>query len=100
DGIIHISRISAAIEVDTPIHSHDPETPSEIEIQIGKHVAELIEDGATLQMGIGGIPNVVLNNLMNHKRLGIHTEMFSDGILPLIEEGIITGEEKEVKTGK
>ncbi len=100
DGIIHMSRISAAIEVDTPIHSHDPETPSEIEIQIGKHVAELIEDGATLQMGIGGIPNVVLNNLMNHKRLGIHTEMFSDGILPLIEKGIITGEEKEVKTGK
>ncbi len=100
DGIIHMSRIFAAIEVDTPIHSHDPEAPSEIEKQIGKHVAELIEDGATLQMGIGGIPNVVLNNLMNHKRLGIHTEMFSDGILPLIEKGIITGEEKEVKTGK
>ena len=100
DGIIHVSRIFAATEVNTPIHSHDPEAPSEIEKQIGKHVAELIEDGATLQMGIGGIPNVVLNNLMNHKRLGIHTEMFSDGILPLIEKGIITGEEKEVKTGK
>lgn len=100
DGIIHISRIFAATEVDTPIHSHEMEAPSEIEKQIGKHVAELIEDGATLQMGIGGIPNVVLNNLMNHKRLGIHTEMFSDGILPLIEKGIITGEEKEVKTGK
>lgn len=100
DGIIHISRIFAAIEVDTPIHSHVPETPSAIEQQIGRHVAELIEDGATLQMGIGGIPNVVLHNLMNHKRLGIHTEMFSDGILPLIEKGIITGEEKEVKTGK
>ena len=100
DGIIHVSRIFAATEVDTPVHSHELEAPSEIEKQIGKHVAELIEDGATLQMGIGGIPNVVLNNLMNHKRLGIHTEMFSDGILPLIEKGIITGEEKEVKTGK
>ena len=100
DGIIHISRIFAATEVDTPIHSHDPEEPSAIEKQIGKNVAELIEDGATLQMGIGGIPNMVLNNLMDHQRLGIHTEMFSDGVLPLIEKGIITGEDKEVKTGK
>ncbi|MEG9327159.1 acetyl-CoA hydrolase/transferase C-terminal domain-containing protein [Salinimicrobium catena] len=100
DGIIHISKIFAATQVDTPIHTHDMEAPSEIEQQIGKHVAGLIEDGATLQMGIGGIPNVVLSNLMNHKRLGIHTEMFSDGILPLVEKGIITGEEKEIKTGK
>ncbi|MCC8361040.1 acetyl-CoA hydrolase/transferase family protein [Salinimicrobium sediminilitoris] len=100
DGIIHISRITAAVETDVPLHAHEPTEASEIEKQIGKNVAELIEDGATLQMGIGGIPNVVLHNLMNHKRLGIHTEMFSDGVLPLIEKGIITGEEKEVKTGK
>ena len=100
DGIIHMSKIYAATEVDLPIHSHEPAAPSAIEQQIGKHVADLIEDGATLQMGIGGIPNTVLSNLMNHKRLGIHTEMFSDGILPLIEKGIITGEEKEIKTGK
>lgn len=100
DGIIHMNRIFAATQVDTPIHYHELEAPSDIEQQIGKHVAALIEDGATLQMGIGGIPNVVLNNLMDHKRLGIHTEMFSDGVLPLIEKGIITGEEKEVKTGK
>ncbi len=100
DGIIHISRITAAVETDVPLHAHQPTEASEIEKQIGKNVAELIEDGATLQMGIGGIPNVVLHNLMNHKRLGIHTEMFSDGVLPLIEKGIITGEEKEVKTGK
>lgn len=100
DGIIHISKIHAAIEVDEPIHIHHMAAPSKIEESIGKHVANLIEDGATLQMGIGGIPNVVLSNLMNHKRLGIHTEMFSDGILPLVEKGIITGEEKEIKTGK
>ncbi|GHA23898.1 4-hydroxybutyrate CoA-transferase [Salinimicrobium marinum] len=100
DGIIHVSKIDAAIEVDEPIHSHALTTPTEVERQIGKHVAELVEDGATLQMGIGGIPNVVLSNLMNHKRLGIHTELFSDGILPLVEKGIITGEEKEIKTGK
>ena len=100
DGVIHLDRLDAAIEVDQPIHSHELGEPTDIERQIGKHVAELVEDGATLQMGIGGIPNVVLNNLTNHKRLGIHTEMFSDGILPLIEKGIITGEEKEIKTGK
>ena len=100
DGIIHTSKIDAAVEVDVPIHSHSVSKPSEVEQQIGKHVAELIEDGATLQMGIGAIPNVVLSNLMNHQKLGIHTELFSDGILPLVEKGIITGEEKKIKTGK
>lgn len=100
DGIIHISRIHAAVEVDEPIHSAHISAPTKVEQEIGKHVAGLVEDGATLQMGIGGIPNVVLSNLMNHKRLGIHTEMFSDGILPLVEKGVITGEEKKIKTGK
>lgn len=100
DGVIHLDKIDAAIEVDQPIYAHHLSEPTKIVKQIGKYVAELVEDGATLQMGIGGIPNVVLNNLTNHKRLGIHTEMFSDGILPLIEKGVITGEEKEIKTGK
>ncbi|SDS00860.1 acetyl-CoA hydrolase/transferase family protein [Christiangramia echinicola] len=100
DGVVHINQLDAAIEVDLPIHAHMLGQPTDIEKQIGKHVAELVEDGATLQMGIGGIPNVVLSNLTNHKRLGIHTEMFSDGILPLVEKGVITGEEKEIKTGK
>lgn len=100
DGIIHISQIDAAIEVDEPIFATSIATPTQIEQEIGKHVASLIEDGATLQMGIGGIPNVVLNNLKNHKNLGIHTEMFSDGILPLVKSGVITGKNKEIKTGK
>ena len=100
DGIIHKSNINAAVWVDEPIHSVTAPEPTKMEKQIGYHVAQLVEDGATLQMGIGGIPNVVLANLMNHKRLGIHTEMFSDGILPLIEKGIITGEDKVVKRGK
>ncbi len=100
DGIIHIKNIDYAVEVNSPIHESITGSPSEIESQIGKHVAGLIDDGATLQMGIGNIPNAVLHNLTNHKRLGIHTEMFSDGILPLVEKGIITGEEKEIKTGK
>jgi len=100
DGIIHIKNIDFAVEVDTPIHASLLGVPTDVEAIIGKHVASLVEDGATLQMGIGNIPNAVLHNLHDHKRLGIHTEMFSDGILPLIEKGIITGEDKDVKTGK
>lgn len=100
DGIIHISNIDFAVEVDMPIHTYEPTELSETDQMIGKHVAGLIEDGATLQLGIGNIPNAVLANLQNHRRLGIHTEMFSDGILPLVEKGVITGEEKELKTGK
>lgn len=100
DGIIHINNIDAAVWVEEPIHNVTASEPTEMEKKIGYHVAQMVEDGATLQMGIGGIPNVVLANLMNHKRLGIHTEMFSDGILPLIEKGIITGEDKVVKRGK
>src|SRR5699024_2769115 len=67
---------------------------------IGKHVAGLVEDGATLQMGIGAIPNVVLQNLTHHKNLGVHIEMFSDGVLPLIEKGVINNSMKNIKTGK
>lgn len=100
DGIIHISDIDEFIAVDRPIICHQDRPMTEIEQQIGYHVASLIEDGATLQMGIGNIPNAVLQNLTNHKRLGIHTEMFSDGLLPLIEKGVVTGEEKVIKTGK
>jgi acyl-CoA hydrolase len=100
DGIIHRSQINAAIEHHEPLPQSGAAIMTETEEAIGKHIAELIEDGATLQMGIGNIPNAVLANLHNHKALGIHTEMFSDGVLPLVEKGIITGEEKTVKRGK
>ncbi len=100
DGIIHIKNITYGVEINSPIYESVIGEPSEIEATIGRHVAALVDDGATLQMGIGNIPNAVLHNLQNHKRLGIHTEMFSDGILPLVEKGIITGEEKIIKTGK
>ena len=100
DGIIHSSEIDLAVNHVHPIHETIMGAPSETEKKIGEHVASLIDDGATLQMGIGNIPNAVLHNLGNHKRLGIHTEMFSDGLLPLVERGVITGEEKEIKTGK
>jgi len=100
DGIIHVSRIDYATEIDETIFTHNPASPSAIESEIGKHVAGLIEDGATLQLGIGAIPNAALANLGNHKDLGVHTEMFSDGILPLVEKGIINGRRKKVKRGK
>tara|TARA_R110002051_G_scaffold7699_2_gene34173 strand:+ start:5199 stop:6491 length:1293 start_codon:yes stop_codon:yes gene_type:complete len=100
DGIIHIKDIDHTVYSDNPLSISGSTVISGIEAQIGSNVADLIEDGATLQMGIGNIPNAVLNNLGNHKRLGIHTEMFSDGILPLVESGVITGEEKVVKNGK
>ncbi|NAS10482.1 acetyl-CoA hydrolase/transferase family protein [Poritiphilus flavus] len=100
DGIVHVDQIDLAIAVDEPIHIHPMAPISETEHKIGKHVATLIEDGATLQLGIGNIPNAVLSNLGNHKRLGVHTEMFSDGLLPLVKKGVITGEEKAIKTRK
>lgn len=100
DGIVHRDKIDFGVEIDTPIYSPSSAQPTEIENKIGKHVAGLVEDGATLQMGIGAIPNAALSNLTNHRGLGIHTEMFSDGILPLVENGAITGEYKKVKPGK
>lgn len=100
DGLIHVSDIDYAVEVHTPIHEVPPAETSDAEKRIGKYCAELIEDGACLQMGIGGIPNAVLHALTNHKNLGIHTEMFSDGVIDLVERGVITGANKRVHPGK
>lgn len=94
DGQIHISEISAYCICDEPIQEYEAHKLTEIERNIGQHVANIIEDRATLQMGIGAIPDAVLNYLGNHKDLGIHTEMFSDGILPLVESGVINGKYK------
>ncbi len=73
---------------------------SDIAVRIGVHCAELIENGATLQAGIGSIPDAVLASLTNHKELGVHTEMFSDGILPLVEKGVITNQHKKKHRGR
>lgn len=100
NGIIHISNIDALVEVETPLYELNVAPPTEIEMQIGRNVAELVEDGATLQMGIGGIPNAALSCLTNHKNLGIHTEMCSDGIVDLVEKGVITGLNKVTEPGK
>ena len=100
DAMIPLSMIDHFVEHDSilePAHFSDP---SDIEIAIGKNCAALIEDGATLQMGIGAIPNAVLAQLGNHKNLGIHTEMFADGVLPLVEKGVINGANKAIDKGK
>ena len=99
DAIIPLSKIDIFVEDDTPLIEAKFAQPSEIETRIGKNCAALIEDGATLQMGIGAIPNAVLAQLGNHKNLGIHTEMFADGVLPLVKKGVINGEAKNIDKG-
>jgi len=101
DGIIHISHFDTIVEHDTPIHTAPVKPLNDEEIKIGQLIAEcLIVDGATLQMGIGTIPNAVLRALEKHRNLGIHTEMFSDGVLDLVKKGVITNAAKELHTGK
>jgi acyl-CoA hydrolase len=96
DGFIHCSKIHAAIESDAPIDELVVPAATETDKNIGLHVAALVDDGATLQLGIGGVVNAVLSELADHKNLGIHTEMFSDGIISLVEKGVITGNCKKV----
>lgn len=100
DALIHISMIDHFVEHDVQMHYHHMPAPDDIDTAIGNYAATLIEDGATLQMGIGSMPNAVLSALTNHKNLGIHTEMFSDGILPLVEKGVITNSQKVIEPGK
>jgi acyl-CoA hydrolase len=99
-GIIHISELDTFVEVDEPIQEHKLTEPSEIEQKIGDHIANLIEDKSTLQMGVGNIPNAVLARLGNHKNLGLHTEMFSDGVIDLILKDVINGNYKGVNPGR
>ena len=100
DAMIHSSRINFFVEDDQPLEEAHFTTPNEVETKIGNLCAGLIEDGATLQMGIGAIPNAVLAQLGNHKNLGVHTEMFADGVLPLVEKGVINGALKNIDKGK
>ena len=100
DAMIPLSMINFFVEDNTPLEEAHFSTPDEIETAIGKHCGNLIEDGACLQMGIGAIPNAVLAQLGNHKNLGIHTEMFADGVLPLVEKGVINGANKSIDKGK
>lgn len=100
DSFIHVSQIDHFVEVDYKLLEMHGEPPSEVQDNIAKHIAELIPDGATLQTGIGGIPDAVLRRLTNHKNLGIHTELFSDGVMEMIERGVITNAKKSLHPGK
>ncbi len=100
EGIIHVSEIDTFVEVDMPIPEVILPEPTEIEERIGDHIANLIDDKSTLQMGIGTIPNAVLSRLGNHKDLGLHTEMFSDGVIDLILKNVITGNYKAIDKGR
>lgn len=100
DAFIHVDDIDIFVQDDKPLEEAHFSVPNEIETAIGKNCAALIEDGACLQMGIGAIPNAVLAQLGNHKDLGIHTEMFADGVLPLVESGVINGRNKAIDKGK
>lgn len=100
DGQIHYSKFSMAVYTEIPIFEIKPAIATETEIAIGKYIASIVDDNATLQMGIGGIPGAVLQCLNNHKNLGIHSEMFTDAILPLVENGVINGTKKNKHPGK
>ena len=101
EGHIHVSRIAVAYEETCELPEvHYGAADDEVATRIGQRVAALVDDGSTLQMGIGTIPDAVLRFLDGHRGLGIHTEMFSDGVIPLVEKGVVTNEHKKVSPGK
>jgi 4-hydroxybutyrate CoA-transferase len=101
DAFIHVSRLTHVVEIDRPIVELPQVTEvGEVARSIGRNVADLIESGSTLQMGIGEIPDAVLLFLKEKRDLGIHTEMFSDGVVELFESGVVTGEAKSLHKGK
>jgi 4-hydroxybutyrate CoA-transferase len=100
ESFVHISEIDYFVEVDKPINELAGGELTDVEKNIGKHVAELLDDGSCLQLGIGGIPDAVLSYLTGFKDLGIHSEMVSDGVKKLVEAGIVTGKRKSLHRGK
>lgn len=99
-SFVHVSRLTHIVETDRPLPEHVSPVPSNVERNIGKYVASLVEDGATLQVGIGGIPDATLAFLYDKKDLGIHSEMFSDGVVDLVEAGVVTNDMKTILPGK
>ncbi len=100
ESFLHTSEIDVFVDVDVPIHELKSRETTDVEENIGRHAAELVEDGCCLQLGIGGIPDAVLKNLTAFKDLGIHSEMISDGVQHLVDKGVITGRMKNVHRGK
>lgn len=100
DSVIPLARIDYAIEAEAALPSHAASQANALYLKIGQHVAGLVEDGDCLQMGIGAIPDAALTYLTEHKNLGIHTEMFSDGLIPLIEQGVVNNRNKKIHRGR
>ncbi|KAG5183738.1 acetyl-CoA hydrolase/transferase C-terminal domain-containing protein [Tribonema minus] len=101
DGIIHYTNLDHIVYHDTPLYTSHSKPGAASDVAIGNLIAEhLVADGATLQLGIGNIPNAVLAQLKGHKNLGIHSEMFSDGVLPLVESGVVNNSQKSLDRGK
>ena len=100
DSFVHVSQLDYAVKWDGPLHEVGQQAPNPTQREIGRYVAELIEDGATLQLGIGAIPDAILQELTDRSDLGVHGEMFSDGVLDLVERGVITGARKTLDRGK
>src|SRR3974377_2061480 len=100
DSFIHVGELDAIVEVSRPLCEIKENTITELHRSIGVNVSSLIEDGSVLQLGIGGIPDAVLPNLMDRKDLGVHTELISDNAIPLIEAGVINGQRKNFKPRK
>ncbi|XP_038060988.1 4-hydroxybutyrate coenzyme A transferase-like [Patiria miniata] len=101
EGLIHISHFDSVVEIDRPLANKKPLKISDEQRAIGKYIAEnLVDNGATLQTGIGAIPDATMSCLTQHKDLGLHTEMFSSGILPLVKKGVITNTKKRIHQGK
>lgn len=100
DSFLHVSDIDAFVENDMPLLEFFQKIPGEITKNIGEHIAELIENESTIQTGVGRIPNTVLLHLMNKRDLGVHTETFSDGLIDLIEAGVVTCKKKTLHPGK
>jgi 4-hydroxybutyrate CoA-transferase len=100
DSFVHVSRLDYAVQWEGPLYEVGQKPLTEPQRDIGRYVGDLIEDGATLQLGIGAIPDAVLPTLTDRRDLGIHTEMFSDGVLDLVERGVITGAHKARDRGK
>ena len=99
-SVVPMSRIAAFTHIDRPLPEHAPAVASDVESRIGELVAELVDDGSCLQLGIGAIPDAVLARLGNKHHLGVHTEMFSDGLIPLVEGGVVTNAKKKVHAGR
>lgn len=100
EAFVPFSRIDAFIATNRPLHEHHADEIGPAEARIGEIIADLVEDGSTLQMGIGAIPNAVLAQLHHKRDLGVHTEMFSDGLVPLFEAGVITNRFKAINAGR